>query len=111
MRNGDLVLTNFDFNALYTRILWSHLTHTFVWWRDWFHDLDWEVLSHLCTYERDFMQFIFAPISTEAKHLLIIELPFSDVSQAPASLGLWLLNFIYHHSVLLNPGIALFVQC
>ena len=38
--NGDLVLTNFDFNALYTRISWSHLTHTFVWWRDWFHDLD-----------------------------------------------------------------------
>ena len=109
--NGDLLLTNFDFNALYTRISWSHLTHTFVWWRDWFHDLDGEVLSHLSTYERAFMQFIFAPISTEAKDLLISELPFLDVSQALASLGLWLLNFIYHHSVFLNPGIALFVQC
>ena len=76
--NDDLVLTNFDFNALYTR--------------DWFHDLDGEVLSHLSTYERDFMQFIFASISTEAKDLLISELPFLDVSQAPALLGLWLLN-------------------
>ena len=105
--NGDLLLTNFDFNALYTRISWSHLTHTFVWWRDWFHDLDGEVLSHLSTYERDFMQFIFAPTSTEAKDLLISELPILDVSQAPASLVLWLLNFIYHNSVFLNAGIAL----
>ena len=60
---------------------------------------------------RDFMQFIFAPIPTEANDWLISELPFLDVSQPAASLGLWLLNFIYHHSVFLNPGTALFVQC
>ena len=39
------------------------------------------------------------------------EMPFLDPTLEDQPLGAWMLNFIYHHSVFVNPGVAVIVQC
>ena len=74
---------------------------------DWLFVLSDETLSMLSPFEKDLMQFVFTSIDSDGEVLLSNKLP-NLAAQNDLCGGLWMLNFTYHHSIFLNPGIAIY---
>ena len=106
----QLVLTNYDFNALYPRISWRHVHEAFNWWHQWCNGLSDNQLSCLSNYERDFLSFIFQPVSLEDMQRMKTKLPFLSHAYDYQTLGWWLLNFIFQHTVFCNAGVGVYRQ-
>ena len=104
------VLTNYDFNALYTRVSWRHIHEDFNWWHQWCNGLSDDQPSCLSNYERDLLPFFFQPVSSEDMQRMKTELPFLSHVYDCRTLGWWLLNFIFHHTVFCNPGVGVYRQ-
>ena len=106
----QLVLTNYDFYALYTRTSWRHVHEALNWWHQWCNDLSDDQLSCSSNYEGDVLSFIFQSVSLEDMQRMKTELPFQTHVYGCRKWGWWLLNFIFHHTVFCNTGVEVYHQ-
>ena len=107
---NQFMLTKYDSNALYTRILCRHVHEPFNWWHQWCNGLSEIEPSCLSNYERDFLSFIFQPVSLGDMKRMKTELPLQSKAYDCQTLGWGLLNRILHRTVFCNAGVGVYRQ-
>ena len=110
MMDGSWVCSTFDFDSLYTRITWKDMSWSFGFWQQWVSSLQPEVLSCISGVERTLLDFVFTKISESTCRDMAGLLPFLCLDGTCDSVGLFMLNFVFHSSVFLNPGLGIFRQ-
>ena len=99
-----------DVSAMCTRITWAHVVHTFNYWRSLYQTWDRADLI-VSSHELSILDFVFAPVSENCVDTLIASIPYLDNTCENNAVGLLMLNYVFHHTIFLNPGVEIYHQC
>ena len=106
----DIVMSSFDFEAMYTNITWHGMSEACKQWRTWYYSL-FHVSNFLAKEEKEFVEFMFSMVSEEQFDAFITELPFASMAYSPTlSLAEFMLHIVVTHCVFLAPGLGIFLQ-
>ena len=95
---------------MYTRVTWSHVKEdTFVYPRDVYSKIHRPSIK-LAEEEYALLNFIFSLIDVGDLGTLADSLAFLDKDALFEHIGMFLLNFVFHHTIFINPGIGIHHQ-
>ena len=107
---GDIALTTYDFDALYTNLTPTDVSKACKHWRRWYLEL-YDPLDLLTDEEKSFARYMFSSVSSEDFLLFSAWFPFLDWQyDVTLSLAELLLLIVMKHNVFLAPGLGIYIQ-
>ena len=105
------VCTNCDVSALYTNIFWDNMICACNFWTNWSKNLLTTTMVHLTQEERELMDLFYSGSDVHTYLGFRDSFPFCDFDyDGELTVGRFLLNVIYRHSVFLNEGFGIYLQ-